>query len=334
MPPVGLLAIAALGLVLLYALPDRIRETGQYEVVRTEDRYHADMEVVRSSAARVDRAPERPAQRRKALAPRQAKASIKALGGSVMSRPAAPLDRAATLAQRQLVAMRRDYARVRARRQAQARRRTTVGILFLFLASAAWGFVASSAWPLWSAVAATTACGGVVVAGRRAVRAQKKADARLVPVAEEVETAAAATAALQRVAKERAAGHEIRPSNDETQAIEIVTHGPAVPQAVPAPGVVSVPDATPAPSVVPPEKAEEDPGWKPGMLPIPTYTLKPAAKVRTPRPISEEDLAAGERAAKRAAEARDADMGVPAQEPEASTQTLEDILQRRRRVSA
>ena len=33
------------------------------------------------------------------------------------------------------------------------------------------------------------------------------------------------------------------------------------------------------------------------MLPIPTYTLKPAAKVQTPRPISEEDLEAGVRAA-------------------------------------
>jgi len=325
MPPVGLLAIAALGLVLVYALPDRIREAGRYEVVRTEGRYHADMEVVRSSAARIDSPPAKPTKRRKALAPRQAKASIKALGGSVMSRPAAPLDRAATIAQRQMVAMQRDYDRIRSRRKAQARRRATVGMVFLFGASAAWGFVAASAWPLWSAVAASTACGGVAVAGRRAVRAQKKADSRLVPVALEVEAAATATAALQRLAVERAAGHEARPSDVETQAIEIVTHGPPLPEAVPVP------------SVAPPQKAEEA-GWTPGMLPIPTYTLKPAAKVQTPRPITDEDLAAGTKAAEAAVRARDteAEGAAPerAPEPEASTQTLEDILMRRRRVSA
>lgn len=329
MPPVGLVAIAALGLVLIYVLPDRIRETGQYEVVRTENRYRADMEVVRSSAARVDRVSAPTTKRRKALAPRGAKASIKALGGSVMSRPPAPLDRATTIAQRQMVAMQRDYGRIRARRKAQARRRATVGVVFLFLASAAWGFVAASAWPLWLAVAASTVCGGIAVAGRRAVRAQEKADARLVPVALEVATAATATAALQRIAVERAAGHTIRPSNEETQAIEVVTRAPAVPEAVPAPSVAA------------PETPEEEPGWKPGMLPIPIYTLKPVVKPRTPRPINEEDLAAGKRAAEKVARARDAEAeaalvgaGAAVEEPEASTQTLEDILMRRRRVSA
>lgn len=53
MPPAGLLAIIAVGLVLAYVLPQRIRERSDYAMVRTEDRYSADMRVVRASAARV-----------------------------------------------------------------------------------------------------------------------------------------------------------------------------------------------------------------------------------------------------------------------------------------
>ena len=53
MPPAGLLAIVAVGLVLAYVLPQRIRERSDYALVRVEDRYSADMRVERASAARV-----------------------------------------------------------------------------------------------------------------------------------------------------------------------------------------------------------------------------------------------------------------------------------------
>ncbi len=53
MPPAGLLAIVAVGLVLAYVLPQRIRERSDYALVRTEDRYSAEMRVVRATAARV-----------------------------------------------------------------------------------------------------------------------------------------------------------------------------------------------------------------------------------------------------------------------------------------
>ena len=53
MPPVGLLAIVALGLVLVYALPQRMRERADYAMVRTEDRFSADMRVIRASVARM-----------------------------------------------------------------------------------------------------------------------------------------------------------------------------------------------------------------------------------------------------------------------------------------
>ena len=328
MPPVGLLAIAALGLVFAYALPSRIREVGSYAVLRTEGRYRPDMRVIRQSAARVEApAPAAKAHRSaKGLAPAEARKSIKALGGSVMSRPAAPLDRAANVARHEMVAMRRDRARTLARRAAQARRRATIGVLSVFATSVTWGFVASSAWPLWSAVAASTALGGITIAGRRAVKAQRAADVRLVPVAREVAVAATAVSALQRLTVERAAGRPVMPSFEETQAIEVVTRQALAPAAAPA--------VVPAPSL---PETERDPGWSPGMLPIPAYTLKPVAKPRTARPINEADLAAGVQAAERDAARREAALVARAEgrpEAEASTRTLDDILARRRRRTA
>jgi hypothetical protein len=330
MPPVGLLAIVALGLVFAFALPERVRESGQYDVVRTEGRYRADMRVIRESAARVEavavavKAPSGKGTR--GLAPRKARASIKALGGSVMSRPAAPLDRAATIAQSQAVSMHRDRARMRARRAAQARRRAIVGALAALTAAVAGGLVIASAWPLWSVVAASTVVGGVSIAGRRAVKAQAVFDARLEAVEREVTTAATATSALRRVVTERAAGRNVLPSLAETQAIQVVAR-----DSVATP---TEPTSIPTPSA--PRKIVE-PGWSPGMLPIPTYTLKPAAKVQTPRPISADDLAVGVRNAELVAQRREAAVAARAEvglEPEASTQTLEDILARRRRHTA
>jgi len=332
MPPVGLIALVALVLVFAFALPERIRETGQYSVVRTEDRYRADMRVIRESAARVEAPPAKPAstKRARALAPRNARASIKALGGSVMSRPAAPLDRAAIVAQRQEVALRRDLARVLSRRAARARRRRIVGALALFATSVTGGLVLASAWPLWSFVVASTALGGVSIAGRRAVIAQRAADARRQPVEREVKAAAAATSALRRVATERAQGRDVLPSIEETQAIAVVTRAVVSELVEPADELVSVPVRTSA-------KRAQEAAWSPGMLPIPTYTLKPPAKVKTPRPITDDDLAEGKRNAELAAGRREAAVAAREEapvEPEASTQTLDDILARRRRQTA
>ncbi len=334
MPPVGLLAIVALVLVFAFALPERVRETGEYSVVRTEDRYRADMRVIRESAARVEAQPANatPAKGARALAPRSARASIKALGGSVMSRPAAPLDRAAIVAQRQEVARRRDLAQVRSRRAAQARRRRIVGLVAIFAVFVTMGLVIASAWPLWSLAAASSSLGGIAIAGRRAVVAQEAADARREPVAREVRAAAAATSALRRVVTERAAGRNVLPSLEETQAIAIVTR-----EAAPARADINPSEAAaPAPVRTSSERAREA-AWLPGMLPIPAYTLKAPAKVRTPRPITADDLALGERNAGMAADRREAAVAARVEAPvetEASTQTLDDILARRRRQTA
>jgi hypothetical protein len=78
MPPVGLLAIAALGLILVYALPQRMRERADYAMVRTEDRFSADMRVIRASVARMEARPA--ASTRRAAASASAKKSVSALG--------------------------------------------------------------------------------------------------------------------------------------------------------------------------------------------------------------------------------------------------------------
>lgn len=328
MPPVGLLALVALGLVFAYALPQRARQRGDYALVRTEDRFSADMRVIRASAARVQGRPAQPGSH--AAVPARASSRVGSLGDAVMSRPASPLDRAATRAQHEVVAMRRDRARVLAARRAAARRRAVVGALAL---AAALGFGAATvasvgpAWSAWAAGGAVTVVGAAVGSGRRAAIAAAAVDAQLVPVAHEVVNAATATSALRRVSSERAAGHRVAPSADETQAIRTLTAEGLAPSAAPAP--------LPAPEL----PGADGPGWEPGSVPAPSYTLKPVARAKTPRPIDQGDLFAGLEAAERHADAREAAQPAPAAAPapleaEATTATLDDILARRRRRSA
>ena len=354
MPPVGLLAIAALGLILVYALPQRMRERADYAMVRTEDRFSADMRVIRASVARMEARPA--AATRRAAASASAKKSISALGESVMTRPAAPLDRAATRARREMVAMRRDRAAILARRRAQSRRRAAIATLALLGSAGLWGSVvmaSAPAWASWLAVGTSTLFGSSVVAGRRAVRAYEAADATLVPVATEVMVAATAAGAIQRVSTERAVGHRAVPTKTETQAIrtllaedlrpgnlvrEGLVPGALAPGAAPArlpgtelPGIESPGTGLPgtaAPSV-------DDSSWTPHTMPVPSYTLKASAKPGTARPISDEDLEAGTRAAEEAVDRRIAQReGERGADPQPATATLDAILARRRRQSA
>ncbi len=341
MPPVGLLAIAALGLVLVYALPQRMRERADYAMVRTEDRFSSDMRVIRASVARMESRPARPASAgTRGAAPAKAKKQITSLGEGVMTRPAAPLDRAATRARREMVAMRRDRAKILARRRAQARRRGLIATVAILGSVGLWGSVIAStapAWGTWAAVGTTTLFGSTVVAGRRSARAYAAADARLIPVATEVMVAATAAGALQRVSTERAVGHRAAPSVLETQAIRTLLAEDLAPAATPSP--LPQPEL---PGVAQP--AVGDPSWSPNTMPVPSYTLKPTAKPATPRPISEEDLEAGARAAEVAVDRRVAaetrasegaeGPATRAADPQPATATLDQILARRRRQSA
>lgn len=375
MPPVGLLAIAALGLVLVYALPQRMRERADYAMVRTEDRFSADMRVIRASVARMEARPVRapsptsPASpARRAGSPDATRKTISALGESVMTRPAAPLDRAATRARREMVAMRRDRAKVVARRRAQSRRRGAIATLALLSSVGLWGFVAAAsapAWAAWVAVGTSTLFGSSVVAGRRAARAYEDQDARLIPVATEVMVAATAAGAIQRVSTERAVGRPAMPTASETQAIRTLLAKDRLAKDL-RPGSLGAqnlaPGASPARLPGPElpgfaEPAVDDPSWTPNTMPVPSYTLKPSARPGTARPISEEDLAAGARAAEEAVDRRIAEReaeqrrsapaassaaarpavpqpGEREADPQPATATLDAILARRRRQSA
>ena len=274
--------------------------------------------------------------------------------------------------------MRRDRAKVLARRRAQSRRRGAIATLAFLGTTGLWGFVAfasAPAWAAWVAVATSTLFGSSVVAGMRAARAYAEQDERLIPVATEVMVAATAAGAIQRVSTERAVGRRVLPTPAETQAIRALLSEAALAQN-PTPGRVRprdgraenlVPGASPA-QVPAPElpgiahPAIDDPSWTPNTMPVPSYTLKPSAKPGTARPISEEDLAAGARAAEEAVDRRIAEReaerersapaasasvaaraaGARAAEqraghdgdPQPATATLDAILARRRRQSA
>lgn len=356
MPPVGLLAIIALGLVVAYVLPQRIKERSEYGLVRVDDRYSSDMRVVKSTAERMERAYARASSDSGEVpllrtgGQRAAKLSNSAARPESMSRPSSPLDRAAVHAQREQLAMRSDRAKVLAERAEQARRRAFVALGALIVMALAWVLVAVTALSAVVAAVATAIFVGVVAAGARTATAERRADAQLLAVQREVEAAATATQALRVVAQARAAGHEVEPSAVATQAIRILTSEDLAPLAAPAP--------VPAPELPVEAPKEESRPWTPQDVPAPAYTLKPTVRRREARPISEEDYdAAQERAARwgslrapdapaastsgvSAADLADAPQAgteagdASSAEAETTTGALDAILARRRRASA
>src|SRR5690554_3653644 len=299
MPPVGLLAIIALGLVVAYVLPQRIKERSEYGLVRVDDRYSSDMRVVKSTAERMERAHARASTNsgevpllrtggeRAAQVGDRVASSVRT---ESMSRPASPLDRAAVHAQREQLAMRSDRAKVLAERAEQARRRGIVALGALALMIVAWVVVAVATVSAVIGAIATAVFVGVVAAGVRTAAAERRADEHIIAVQREVEAAATATQALRVVAQARAAGQDVQPSDVATQAIRILTSEDLAPLAAPAP--------VPAPELPVEAPAEARP-WTPQNVPAPAYTLKSTVKPREARPITDEDYdAAQERAAR------------------------------------
>jgi hypothetical protein len=225
--------------------------------------------------------------------------------------------------------MRHDRQTILRERAAQARRRAWVAALAAFVTVVAWIVVAVTPAPGLVGALATAGFGGVVVAGARAAGAQRKADEKVLRVAREVEAAATATQALRRVARERAAGVEAAPSDLETQAIKVVTSEDLAPLAAPRP--VPAPDlpafAEPVASE-PIASVEDEAAWTPNAVPAPAYTLKPSVKQQLARPLTDDDFAAAERAA-RAAQDRAATRSNTDAHP--TTGALDAILARRRR---
>ncbi|MGC4174476.1 hypothetical protein [Demequina sp.] len=341
MVPAALLAIVGLGLVLAFVIPQRIKERSDYALVRTEDRYSAQMRVVKASARRVETAHSRPSSDSgevPLLVTGAARAQIAALGEERMSRPAGPLERAAVSAQREAIALRGDRAAVIADRKATARRRARVASIAGFVAVTGWVLAAVTPFPAVLAAVLTALFGGVLVAGARAASAQRAADAHLHLVAREVEAAATATQALRRVAAERAAGVDAEPSDLETQAIRVVTAADLAPLAVPAPipspvlPSVEEPPHTSATPAVHPAWQDDDANWAPRELPAPAYTLKPAVRPQSARPLDESDYAGASYAVSAPARAeRPAEL---VEEVTAASDNLDAILARRRRATA
>ncbi len=324
MVPVGLLAIIALGLVVAYVLPQRIKERSDYALVRTEDRYSAQMRVVRSSAERIQRAISRPStdsgevpllttgvKRAERVASERAES---------MSRPSGPLDRAATFAQRESYHLRRDRREILAERAAQAKRRVAVAGVVLVATLATWGFVAFAGASAIIGAAVTAVLAAVVAQGARAAAAQRRADERVLLVAREVEAAATATQALRVVSRERAAGRTAEPSDVATQAIRVVTAEDLAPLAAPAPVIAEEPVAVAEPA------PEESAAWSPPAMPAPSYTLKATVRQREARPVSADDYDASRARAARWGEAQEPQVT----EAEPATGALDAILARRR----
>ena len=343
MPPAGLLAIIALGLVLAYVIPQRLRERGDYAMVRTEDRYSADMRVVRSSARRMERPVERPSHSGEVplLVTGTARAQVASLGSEHMSRPAGPLDKAATAAQRERIGMHRDQAGLRAERAAAARRRTMVAGAVFVATAIAWVLVATVG--LVAIVAALLTAGLVATVGfgARAAAAERRADSSVRALTREVEAAATATQALRTVARARSQGRDIQPSDTATQAIKIVTAEDLAPLAAPAP--IPAPEIVPAAPVEIPDVASSP--WAPRTMPVPAYALKASVRQQTARPLSEQDFAASQLAAQRAARAEAASERAAAaalqsagldspSEPTTASGALDAILARRRATAS
>jgi len=359
MPPAGLLAIIALGLVLAYVVPQKIRERTDYALVRTEDRYSADMRVVRSSAQRLERPRQSASYSGEVplLVTGAARAQVSALGADHMSRPAGPLDRAATAAQRERIALHRDQAGVRAQRAAAAQRRARVASAVAAITVIAWVLVAATPVPALVAGLATGALVTVVVLGARTAAAERRADRDVRLVAREVSAAATATQALRVVAQARAQGLDAQPSDTATQAIRVVTAEDLAPLAAPAPRPVAR-TVQQAPLVDAGAWDGADAGvgadagagsadepatspWSPKTMPVPAYALKPQVRQQVARPLREEDFAASAVAAERAARAAAAAQRAAAlQDPqggaEAATASgaLDAILARRRATAS
>ncbi len=339
MPPAGLLAIVAVGLVLAYVLPQRIRERSDYALVRTEDRYSAEMRVVRATAARVAPVDAASASAElPLLVTGEARVRVATVGQAHMSRPSGPLDRAAAHAQRESLHLRRDRLGSMSQRAARARRRAFFSGVATLATVIAWVLSTTTGTPSWIAGLATGAMVTVVGASVRAGAAERKALAEIRAVDREVRAAATAMRALKVVSAARASGQDAQPSDVATQAIRIITATDLAPLKAPA---IARPRRAEAVSQVPvadealaqaAHDASAGAAWRPKTMPVPAYALKASVRQQTARQLSEDDYAASSHAAHQAAQSEaktdQAVRDVP------RTGALDAILARRRQASA
>ena len=293
----GLVAIALAGLWIVYLVPQLLRHRQQLAGARIDDRFSEHLRVVRvAEPVPAPTGPHASSQGRVQLHPRG--------GDRAMHRPQSVGDRVS--ADAYLLTASEHAARAAAlrRRAAGARRRATLSVLLLMTTVAAWVAVAATLVGPLVAAAPTVLLAAVLVAGRRAVLAGRRADASWAE-------GAARRAARPRprpVGQPLVVGWAVRPSEAVTEVIErvpvaevraaasrVLATGevPVVADAprrrsVTAERSVSAPAARPGSAglTTPAPAADHEPGWVPVPVPPPAYTLKPEARRPEPRPLT------------------------------------------------
>lgn len=298
MEQAGLVLAAVTGLWIVYLVPQLLRHRRQLAEARVDDRFSEHLRVLRvAEPVPAAAGTHVSSQGRVQLHPRG--------GDRAMDRPQSVADRVSADAARLTADEHAARARSLARRAAAARRRARLVAALLLLTLAAWVAVPAASLPVALAATSSLVLAGVLVAGRRAVLAGRRAD--------QAWAAGAARRAARPVPRSRrapvAVGHAVHPSEAITEIMEKVPVGPvrAAAQTVLATGEIpAVADepvrtadgsassaepevAAPAAAAGPvaaETAAAEEAAWVPVPVPPPTYVLKPEARRPEPRPLT------------------------------------------------
>ena len=282
----GPIALGLVGLWIAYLVPHKLRHRQQLLESRADDRYSAALRVVAvSDRPRGRRAaePERTGTARSTSALLTPGTGVRvvvarARGGTAVERPTATQDRAAAEAARRAAQVRAAHAAAAARRAAAAKRRAALATVLLLATVGAWVGVAATplVTPLYAAIP-TLLLGTVLVLGRRAVLAGRRADAEYAArFRRERENAARLRTGAQRTVpapRQTGAGRAVHPSDADTQmfAAIVADHGEE--------------GSTPRHATGDASGRGEDEGWSPVPVPRPTYTMKASAPRREPLPL-------------------------------------------------
>lgn len=267
-----MLAVAALWIA--YLVPHKLRHRQQMLESRTEDRFSDTLRVlavagpvgsnrrlradvarqIRPDCTRVDK-------RVGLLAPgNRAPIAGRDWGGDV-DRPHSTSEGMSADQARALAQLKGAHAAATSRRGAAARRRGVLAGVLALAAVVGWVTTALAVLPLLAGVVPTVLLVTVLALGRRAVVQGEAAEAQWQRRIVEAETVVPVRAA--RPGRVAAAGHAVRASGAETQAID---------QVRPASRRTAVGE-------------QKDGSWSPQPVPRPTYQMKPSAPRREPVPL-------------------------------------------------
>lgn len=288
---------AVVVLWIAYLVPHRLRYRQQLLDARADDRFSADLRVVRVAAVAGPEAPVHPTGvvpvRLHPGAPHRPRTTLApparpGPGGRPMERPHATRDRVAADLVRRSAAEHARRAADLAARAAGARRRRVLVATLLVATLAGWGAVVAGV-PLVMGLVPSALLVTVGVLGRRAVLAAARADAAWA-------AGAAHRLPLTPTVVRTAVGRAVHPSDAVTEVLARVPRTSPESRAAELgaasellAGLAGAPvDGAPEPRAersAPP--AESGPAWQPVPVPRPTYTLKPSVRRPEPAPLPE-----------------------------------------------